>query len=99
RKIGYGVSVSTPEGVVCAGGSDAERCYADVFLLSWDPRAREIRRASLPTLPEPLSLMSGALIGSTVYIAGGQHTMKDAVPSSVFWALDLSKRMAERKWT
>ena len=44
RRIGYGVSVDTPEGVVCAGGHDAERCYADVFMLSWDATTRELRR-------------------------------------------------------
>jgi len=101
RRIGYGISVSTPDGVVCAGGHDAERCYADVFMLSWDARARQIRRTDLPPLPEPLSFMAGALVGNTFYIAGGQTTMKDAVPSSIFWSLDLSKREqpAEFKWS
>ena len=100
RPLGYGVSVSTPEGVICAGGNDAERCYADVFLLSWDARAREIRRTPLPPMPEPLAMMAGALVGQTLYVAGGQHVMKGAVPSSVFWALDLSKRErpADFKW-
>jgi solute:Na+ symporter, SSS family len=101
RRIGYGVSVSIPEGVICAGGSDAERCYADVFLLSWDATARAIRTTALPSLPEPLANMAGALVGQTFYVAGGQHVMKGAVPSAVFWALDLSKRdhPAEFKWT
>ena len=100
RRIGYGISVSTPDGVICAGGHDAERCYADVFMLSWDAHARQIRRTDLPPLPEPLSFMAGALVGNTFYIAGGQTTMKDAVPSSLFWSLDLSKREhpAEFKW-
>lgn len=100
RRVGYGISVDTPDGVVCAGGHDAERCYAEVFMLSWDARTREIRRTPLPAMPEPLSFMAGALIGSTLYVAGGQHTMKGAVPSSVFWALDLSRRVppAAFKW-
>lgn len=92
RKIGYGVSVSTPDGVVCVGGSDAERCHAEVFMLAWDAAAREVRRTPLPALPEPLSFMAGALAGSVVYVAGGQHTMKDARATAVFWALDLTKR-------
>src|SRR3954468_24475207 len=33
RPLGYGVSATTEAGVVCAGGSDARRHYADVFLL------------------------------------------------------------------
>jgi cyclically-permuted mutarotase family protein len=102
RKIGYGISVSTPQGVICVGGSDAERCYADVFLLSWDAAARKIRTNALPSLPQPLSMMAGALVGETLYVAGGRHVMKGAVaPTTVFWALDLSKRSdaASFKWT
>lgn len=100
RPMGYGISVSVPGGVICAGGNDAERCYADVFMLSWDARARELRRTPMPPMPEPLSFMAGALVGDTFYVAGGQTTMKGAVPSSVFWALDLSKRNRpdEFKW-
>ncbi|MBL9211343.1 MAG: hypothetical protein JNL92_12810 [Opitutaceae bacterium] len=92
RPLGYGVSVSTADGVVCAGGHDADRVYADVFLLSWDARTREIRRTALPPLPEPLTFMAGALVGTTLYVAGGQHVMKGAVPTRVFWALDLAQR-------
>ena len=101
RRIGYGISVSTPDGVICAGGHDAERCYADVFMLSWDARVRQIRRTDLPPLPEPLSFMAGALVGTTLYIAGGQTTMTNPVASSIFWSLDLSKsdRAAEFKWS
>ena len=44
RRLGYGISVSTVDGVICAGGHDVDRCYADVFVLSWDPKSREIRR-------------------------------------------------------
>jgi cyclically-permuted mutarotase family protein len=90
RPLGYGVSVNVPEGVVCAGGHNADGCYADVFLLSWDPHAREIRRTELPPMPRPLTFMAGALVGHTLYLAGGQHTMKGATASAVFWALDLS---------
>ena len=100
RRLGYGISVSTPDGVICAGGHDAGRCYADVFMLSWDARTRELRRTALPSMPEPLSFMAGALVNNTFYVAGGQTTMKDAQPSTAFWALDLSKRdrPAHFKW-
>ncbi len=100
RRIGYGVSVSTPEGVVCIGGSDAERCYADVFLLAWDAAARDVRMTPLPSLPEPLANMAGALVGRTIYVAGGQHVMKGAVATAVFWSLDLAQRgrLAEFVW-
>jgi solute:Na+ symporter, SSS family len=92
RALAYGVSVSVPEGVICAGGSDADRCYADVYLLSWDAREREIRCTPLPSMPEPLAFMAGALANRTLYVAGGQHVMKGAVASAAFWSLDWSKR-------
>jgi len=92
RPLGYGISVSTPDGVVCVGGHDVDRAYADAFLLSWDAKTREIRRTTLPPMPEPLTFMAGALVGTTLYVAGGQHVMKGAVPTAVFWALDLSRR-------
>lgn len=101
RRLGYGVSVSTPLGVVCAGGHDAERAYADVFMLSWNGQRRELRRTELPPMPQPLTFMAGALVGDMLYVAGGQHVMKGAEPTSVFWSLDLSKRSKpdQLKWT
>src|SRR5689334_6043114 len=33
RPLGYGVSVTHRDGLVCVGGSDAERHYADTFRL------------------------------------------------------------------
>ncbi len=92
RPLGYGVSIATPEGVVCIGGHDADGCRAEVFQLAWDPVAREVRRTALPSLPAPLTFMAGALVGRTIYVAGGQHAMKGAEPTTVFWALDLSRR-------
>lgn len=99
RPVAYGISVSTPEGVVCVGGNDAERCYADVFQLAWDPAAGTVRTTALPPLPQPLTNMSGALVGRTLYVAGGQHVLKGAEPVSVFWALDLTRRDRPAEFT
>ena len=35
RPLGYGVSVTTHEGLICIGGSDANQHVRDVFLLCW----------------------------------------------------------------
>lgn len=92
RPIAYGVSVSTADGVVCVGGNDAERCHADVFLLSWDAARREVRRTEWPALPRPLANMGGALVGQLLVVAGGQEALKGGAPTRAFWGLDLSRR-------
>jgi len=48
--IAYGVCASAPEGVLCAGGSDAHQDFREVFLLSWKNGKIEIR--NFPPLPQ-----------------------------------------------
>lgn len=94
RRVGYGYSFDAADGVVCVGGHDEERAYADVFLLAWDDRARQVKRTELPAMPRPLTFMAGARIGMKLYVAGGQHGMKgaEAAPTKTFWVLDLAKK-------
>jgi len=90
RAMGYGVTFATPEGVVCVGGADGERCYADVFRLAWDPVAKRVTRTDLPPLPVPLAFAGGAQIGSVLYVVGGQETVKAPRFSARLFALDLA---------
>jgi MFS family permease/N-acetylneuraminic acid mutarotase len=83
-----GVSVSTREGVICAGGRDARRHHDKVFLLQWVDGA--IHTTSLPDLPRPCAFLGGALLGETVYVAGGLEAPAARVALRTFWALDLS---------
>lgn len=66
---GYGVSVTTRDGVLCIGGSDAERHHAECFLLTWE--AGVLKSLPYPPLPLPLAEMTGALLGRTVHVVGG----------------------------
>ena len=88
RALGYGVSVTTERGVVCIGGSDAQRHYADVFLLEW--RDGRIVTTALPALPKPCANMCGALVGKVIYVAGGIETPDATVAMKTFWSLDLA---------
>jgi len=94
RPLAYGVSVSTTEGVVCLGGCDAEQCYRDVFLLKWNPVTKCVATERLPGMPHKLAFGSGALVGQTVYVTGGQVITRRSLATNHFWALDLSKRDA-----
>jgi N-acetylneuraminic acid mutarotase len=87
RPLGYGVSIGTKDGVVCLGGSDAQRHYADAFLLRWE--RGQIETSSLPSLPRPCANFCGALLGGTIYLAGGIETPGATNTLKTFWALDL----------
>jgi SSS family transporter len=84
----YAASVTTPRGVVCIGGSDADRHYADVWLLTWNGRA--VTRQSLASLPVALSNAAAALVGSTMFVAGGEETPGATRAARRFLALDLA---------
>lgn len=89
RPLAYGVSISTPDGVACLGGSDAKRHYADCFLLKWSHGKLEVAR--LPSLPKPCANFTGVLLDHTIYVAGGIEAPNATTALHSFWSLDLSQ--------
>ena len=87
RPLGYGVSLSTKNGIVCIGGSDPTRHYADVFVMRWD--SGELKMSSLPFLPKPCANFCGEMLGNTILVAGGIETPTSTNTLSTFWSLDL----------
>jgi N-acetylneuraminic acid mutarotase len=88
RPLGYGVSASYRDGLICVGGSDAKRHYADAFRLDW--RGGRLATTPLPPLPKPLANGCGAMVGDVLYVAGGQETPTSESTSKSFWSIDLS---------
>jgi N-acetylneuraminic acid mutarotase len=74
RPLAYGQSFTTPHGLVCAGGCDEKRGYADAFLLRWDAAAQKVETLPLPPLPEPLCFAGGGGSAGQLYVVGGQRT-------------------------
>lgn len=93
RAMGYGVSLTYGDGVVCLGGGDAERNYADAFILRYTGGRVEI--VPLPAMPGPVINACGAIVGHTLYIAGGIATPAGLTTNN-FWCLDLSG--ADKRW-
>ena len=89
RPLAYGVSVTTKLGMVCLGGSDADRHYREVFRLSF--QAGRLAVQPLPSLPLPLANAAGALVGSTIYVAGGSDQPGEQSALNQCFALDLDK--------
>ena len=89
RPLGYGVSITTRHGIVCIGGSDSERHFADVFVIEW--KDAQIRYRELPPLPRTCANACGALLGETLYVAGGLESPSSVTAMHTFWSLDLSE--------
>jgi N-acetylneuraminate epimerase len=88
RPLAYGISVSTQQGVVCVGGSDADRHYADTFVLQLSHGV--VRTHPLPSLPVPLANAAGALLGKTIHVCGGSEQPGERSALNRLFALDLA---------
>jgi N-acetylneuraminic acid mutarotase len=94
--FGYGVSVVWNNKLICFGGSNADGHYSSVFCITYEHGKVEVSR--LADLPHPLANSSGALLGNTVYIAGGTSKPDDVKAGSNFWALNLSLPTQKQHW-
>ncbi|MFN7561860.1 MAG: galactose oxidase [Prosthecobacter sp.] len=84
RPNGYGVSLTTGQGMLIAGGGNATEHFREVFWLQ-KPEAK------LPPLPKPCAFMSGCVLDDVIYIAGGIETPTATSALNTLWSLDLNK--------
>ena len=92
RPTAYGAAVSTSTGLVCIGGNDAAKPFSEVFVLQWDRASQQITTVDFPSLPAACAFGSAALVGDTIYVAGGQSENGLNSAMTNFWALDLAKK-------
>lgn len=88
RPIAYGACVTTRAGVLCLGGCDADKVYADTYFLRWD--GESVTTVPCAPLPQPMAYGQAAMIGQTVYVVGGQKETGLDSATNVIWSLDLS---------
>lgn len=93
--LGYGVSVTQGNRLICIGGSNEDGHTAKVLAITYRDGTLEFE--NLPDLPRPLANSSGALLGNIVYIAGGIFTPDATTAAGAFWSLDLSAKPAAWK--
>ncbi len=96
RPLGYGVSVTWNEKIVCLGGGDKDRHYADVFMLDWT--GDKLETIGLPPMPRSCAFSAGVLVDNIVYVAGGQESPSGTEALRNFWSLDLSGTTQNLKW-
>jgi SSS family solute:Na+ symporter len=97
--LAYGGSLTTAEGIITLGGSDAERHYATVsrWRIRKEGDALRMERTDLPPLPIPLAMAGAARLGMRVYVAGGLSSPDARSAEQRFWSLDLTR--LEAGWT
>jgi N-acetylneuraminic acid mutarotase len=91
--LGYGVSAIQQGGLICAGGSDGQRHLRDVVRLErHDGRLRTIK---MPSMPKAVANACGAIVGNTLYVAGGIERPEATRATADAWALDLESTKYE----
>ena len=85
--LGYGASITTAAGMLCIGGQTPTKCSRKAYRLRL--RRETLQIDELPELPEPISMLGGALSGNTVYIAGGQNSPVATSALHSFFSLSL----------
>jgi N-acetylneuraminate epimerase len=90
--LGYGVSISTPDGLILIGGSNETGHYADVLKIRYSNGKIEIEK--LPSLPFPLANTCGALVGDNIFVAGGLPEPNAQNTTKAFLCFDLEKKRA-----
>lgn len=87
--VAYGASISTPRGVLCLGGCNADEVFSHAYFITWDGNSLKI--VPCADLPEPLAYGQAALLGNTVYLIGGQSSHELSSAGNKIWSLDLSQ--------
>lgn len=88
QPMGYGVSISYHDKMICIGGSNSGGHLATVYAISYINGKIKIEK--WPDLPQPLANSCGTWIGHTVYIAGGLFNPDDKMAAPIFWSFNLS---------
>lgn len=70
-RVAQGAVVETSGGLVCLGGRDESRVYAQVWRLAWNARKKKLEIENLPALPEACHSLAAVRSGTRIYTAGG----------------------------
>ncbi|MCA9044128.1 MAG: hypothetical protein KDA69_07405, partial [Planctomycetaceae bacterium] len=94
RPLGYGVSITLDDGVLCIGGSDVEQHFTDCFVLKWTDEKLTVE--SFPSLPKPRANLCGVRINHNVFVFGGTEQPTSTEAAATLWKLDLKD--VEQGW-
>jgi SSS family transporter len=96
RPMGYGVSLTWNDRVICIGGADGTDHYNNVWTWQW--KNGILVTDTLPSLPYAFANGAGAVLNNTLYIAGGLLHPNDTSAQNTFWSLDLTLPLEKMIW-
>jgi cyclically-permuted mutarotase family protein len=96
--LAYGVSISTPQGVLCIGGDNETEVFKDVFLLKWNKKSNKIEIQDLPPMPINLSNMGASIVEDIVFVIGGQES-KSTGATNHFLSFNLTSTLTSKAYT
>ncbi len=88
QPMGYGVSFTTPDGLILAGGSNEQGHSSQVLKMT--RTNGELHFETLPNLPTPSAMMCGVQLHSHLYVMGGAMAPDSTSALQTLWKLDLS---------
>lgn len=88
KPLAYSASCNTIQGIVTAGGENANGYAADAFLFTLDAQTHALNIQQLPSLPVPTSNAVAVAHGRSVFLLGGETTSGTA---DACWTIDLNK--------
>ncbi len=96
RPLAYGASITLPDGVLFIGGANSDGVFSEVFHVTMQGQEDDLIFTDWPQLPVPLMNMTAALVGNTVFVAGGNERLYEPAATDHFFSLD--SRNPERGW-
>lgn len=83
--MAYGATVALPDRLVLIGGTTASRSMTEVSALTLTPDG-QAKLTPMEPLPVAIDNMAAAVIGHTIYVAGGNNA---GTPSRELWSFNL----------
>lgn len=84
--IAYAAVCNTAEGMLYAGGENANGISSKTWLLQWSPNQQRVEIKSYPDLPVALTNASSICINTEVYLMGGETALST---SAAIYRLDV----------
>lgn len=91
--IAHGAVVETSRGLILIGGENQDQKFNSVLRLEWDEINQKIIISDdLPTLPQPVSYTSAAILENSIFVTGGKIDQNSReIVADIFWKYDYSR--------